>query len=62
MSEKDALMGDSEKLMDENKFLGGEICNEHLLGYDNGIAQCHYFLRVPLNHPGYDIMKMLVNR
>ncbi|BAT89879.1 hypothetical protein VIGAN_06099700 [Vigna angularis var. angularis] len=46
LSEKDALMDDHEKLMVENKFMDGEICNEHLLGFEKGIAQCHYFLRV----------------
>ncbi|KOM41331.1 hypothetical protein LR48_Vigan04g152900 [Vigna angularis] len=45
----------------QNKFLGEEICNECLLGFDQGIAQCHYFFQVLLDHLSYDIMKMVVD-
>lgn len=47
--------------MVENKFLGEDICNEHLIGFEQGIAQCHYFFQVPLEHPEYDVMKVVVD-
>lgn len=51
LSERDGLLAGREKLTVENKFLDNEICNEHFLGFDNGIAQCHYFFKVSLDHP-----------
>ncbi|KOM37786.1 hypothetical protein LR48_Vigan03g116800 [Vigna angularis] len=60
VKERDALL--SERLTIENNFLGDEICNEHLLGFEKGISEYHYFFKVPLDQPGYDIMKTLVDR
>lgn len=41
LNKKEGFLADLEKLTVENKFLGEEICNERLLGFDQGIAQCH---------------------
>lgn len=61
MKERDALAADRKKLADEHKFLGEEVCNERFKGFEQGIAQCHYFFQVPLDYPEYDVMKEVVD-
>lgn len=57
MDERDTLLANREKLAT----LGDKVCNEHVLGFKKGIAQCHYIFKVPLDHPSYDIMKTVVD-
>lgn len=38
-----------------------EFCEERQRGFEQGIAQCHYFFQSPLEHEGFDIMKILVD-
>lgn len=47
--------------MAENSALGDEICQERQLGFEQGIAQCHYFFKTPLNHYGFNIMNVYVD-
>ncbi|KOM47838.1 hypothetical protein LR48_Vigan07g154200 [Vigna angularis] len=61
IKEKDALVAARDKLAAENLSLGDEICNERLTSFEQGIAQCHYFFKTPLNHAGFDVMKVLVD-
>ncbi|KOM29349.1 hypothetical protein LR48_Vigan647s001000 [Vigna angularis] len=61
VKEKDALLSDRDKLAAENLSLGDEIYNELLIDFEQGIAQCHYFFKTPLNYAGFDIMKVLVD-
>ncbi|XP_022631506.1 uncharacterized protein LOC111240571 [Vigna radiata var. radiata] len=60
--ERDAMEVERDKLVTENASLGDEICSERQLGFDQGIAQCHYFFQTPLTHPDFDIMKIYVDR
>ncbi|KOM37834.1 hypothetical protein LR48_Vigan03g121600 [Vigna angularis] len=50
-----------EKLQAENKFLGEEISTEQLNGFEQGIAQCNYFLQVSFDHPEFDVMKPVID-
>ncbi|KOM37569.1 hypothetical protein LR48_Vigan03g095100 [Vigna angularis] len=61
MKERDSLIVDQKKLAAKNEYLARAMCDERLHGFDQGIAQCHYFFETPLNHPGFDIMKVLVD-
>lgn len=38
VKERDSLAANREKLVAENKYLGEEICNERLHGFEQGIA------------------------
>ncbi|KAG2394439.1 uncharacterized protein HKW66_Vig0181830 [Vigna angularis] len=58
--ERDSLRGKMQKLDEENKFLGEEVINEHVLGFNQTIAQCNLFYQVPLDDPHYDVMKTVV--
>lgn len=46
--------------MEENFYLRNEVYNEHVAGFEKGIAQCNYFFKVSLDHTGYNVMKMVV--
>ncbi|KOM41327.1 hypothetical protein LR48_Vigan04g152500 [Vigna angularis] len=59
--ERDALAATQAKMTVENKALGDDVCNERFRGFEQGIAQCHYFFKVPLDFPDFDIMKDVVN-
>lgn len=61
IKERNALETERDKLAAENASLGDEICSERQLGFDQGIAQCHYFFQTPLTHPDFDIMKVYVD-
>lgn len=59
--ERDAMEVERDKLVAENASLGDEICAERQLGFDQGVAQCHYFFQTPLTHPDFDIMKIYMD-
>lgn len=58
---QDAFLTNREKLTLEKRFLCDEVYNEHVFDFEKGIRQCNYFFKVSLDHPGYDVMKTLVN-
>ncbi|KOM45688.1 hypothetical protein LR48_Vigan06g099400 [Vigna angularis] len=52
--ERDALLAERDSLQDrvtrleaDNKLLGDEVVNEHLLGFDKALAQCNLLFQVP---------------
>lgn len=53
-TERDNLVADKVSLEDQ-------VCKECELGFTQGIAQCHYFFKTPLEHPDFDIMKVFMN-
>ncbi|KOM25938.1 hypothetical protein LR48_Vigan205s007500 [Vigna angularis] len=61
VKERDSLVFARDKLTAENLSLEDEIYNERLTGFEQGIAQCHYFFNTPHNRAGFDIMKVLVD-
>lgn len=61
IKERDIIATERDRLSAENAALGDEVCQERQLGFDQGIAQCHYFFQTPLTHPDFDIMKVYVN-
>ncbi|KOM55159.1 hypothetical protein LR48_Vigan10g105100 [Vigna angularis] len=62
LAERDDLLAQWVKLAKENTYLGYEVHNEHVAGFKKGITQCFYFFEVPIDHEGYDVMKMVVDR
>lgn len=61
VKERDAAIIERDKLTTENSALGDEVCEERQRGFEQGIAQCHYFFNTPLEHEGFDIMKVYVD-
>lgn len=61
IKDRDSLITTRDKLAFENESLGNEVCNERLIGFEQGIAQCHYFFNTPLNYAEFDIMKVFVD-
>ncbi|KOM58056.1 hypothetical protein LR48_Vigan11g108900 [Vigna angularis] len=45
----------------ENKLLGDEVVNEHLLGFDKALAQCRLLFQVPTDDPRLDVSLMVVD-
>lgn len=59
----DDLLAQRVKLVEENTYLGNEVYNEHVVGFEKGIVQYAYFFwSFDLDHEGYDVIKMVVNR
>lgn len=61
IKERDALVSERKKLSVENEFLGRVVFDERLTGFEQGVAQCHYFFKTPVSHPDFDVMKVLVD-
>lgn len=60
VKERDSLVANRKKLAAENEYLGRVVYDERLTWFEQGIAQCHYFFKTPLDHTGFDILKVLV--
>lgn len=61
LTERDSLRGKMQKMEEENKFLGDEVINEHVLGFNKPIARCNLLYQVPLDDPHFDVTKIIVN-
>ncbi|XP_017422236.1 uncharacterized protein LOC108331807 [Vigna angularis] len=68
MAERDGLLADQDSLQDrltkleaDNKFLGDEVMNEHLLGFEKALAQCNLLFQVPTDDPRLDVSMMVVD-
>lgn len=59
--ERNATIVDRVKLAADYSALEDEVCEERQRGFEQGIAQCHHFFTTPLEHEGFDIMKVLVD-
>lgn len=59
--ERDFALADRDRLTSEYSALEDEICEERQRGFEQGIAQCHYFFQTPLEHDGFNIMKIFVD-
>lgn len=57
-----ALITERDNLAIDKISLEEQVCKELELGFTQGIAQCHYFFKTPLEHPDFDIMKVFMNR
>ncbi|XP_022642122.1 uncharacterized protein LOC111242562 [Vigna radiata var. radiata] len=60
-SKKAATIADRDKSLVDFATLEDELCEERQRGFEQGIAQCHYFFKCPLQHEGFHIMKILVD-
>ncbi|KOM27520.1 hypothetical protein LR48_Vigan432s002500 [Vigna angularis] len=60
-AERDSLQDRVTKLEAENKLLGDEVVNEHLLGFDKALAQCNLLFQVPTDDPRLDVSMMVVD-
>ncbi|KOM34635.1 hypothetical protein LR48_Vigan02g078500 [Vigna angularis] len=68
VTERDDLLADRDSLRDRvlkleanNKFLGDEVVNEHLLGFEKALAQCNILFQVPTEDPRLDVSMMVVD-
>ncbi|KOM39772.1 hypothetical protein LR48_Vigan03g315400 [Vigna angularis] len=68
MAERDGLLADRDSLRDrvlkleaDNKFLGDEVVNELLLGFEKALAQCNLLFQVPTEDPCLDVSMMVVD-
>lgn len=61
IKERDAAITNQDRVAVENAALGDEVCKERQRGFDQGIAQCYYFFNTPLEHEGFDILKVYVD-
>ncbi|KOM55958.1 hypothetical protein LR48_Vigan10g185000 [Vigna angularis] len=61
LSKWDSLRDNVQKLEDENKFLGEEVINEHVLDFEKAFSQCNLLYHVPLDDSRFNVMKMIVN-
>ncbi|KOM34335.1 hypothetical protein LR48_Vigan02g048500 [Vigna angularis] len=60
LTERGALRDTVLKLENENKFLGDEVVNEHLLDFEKALAQCNLLFQVPLEDPHLDVGMIVV--
>ncbi|KOM42825.1 hypothetical protein LR48_Vigan05g042900 [Vigna angularis] len=60
-TERDSLLDRVTKLEAEVKLLGDEVVNEHVLGFDKAVAQCHLLFKVPTDDPRIDVSMMVVD-
>ncbi|KOM53185.1 hypothetical protein LR48_Vigan09g184400 [Vigna angularis] len=60
-TERDSLLDRVTKLEAEVKLLGDEVVNEHVLGFDKAVAQCHLLFQVPTDDPRLDVSMMVVD-
>lgn len=59
--ERDVALADQDKVIADYSTLEDEFCEERQRGFQQGIAQCHYFFQTPLEREGFSIMKVLVD-
>ncbi|KOM35252.1 hypothetical protein LR48_Vigan02g140200 [Vigna angularis] len=66
--ERDGLLANRDSLRDrvlkleaDNKFLGDEVVNDHLLGFEKALAQCNILFQVPTKDPRLDVSMMVVD-
>ncbi|KOM48277.1 hypothetical protein LR48_Vigan07g198100 [Vigna angularis] len=60
-AERDSLRARVAELEAENKLLGDEVVNEHLLGFDKALAQCNLLFQVPTDDSRLNVSMMVVN-
>ncbi|KOM50448.1 hypothetical protein LR48_Vigan08g127500 [Vigna angularis] len=60
-AERDSLHDQVTKLEAENKLLGDEVINEHVLGFDKDLTQCNLVFQVPTDDPRLDVSMMVVD-
>lgn len=58
MKDKNAVLTERDSLAADKTSLKDKVCQERELGFNQGITQCHYFFKTPLEHPHFDIMKV----
>ncbi|XP_022632808.1 uncharacterized protein LOC111240951 [Vigna radiata var. radiata] len=61
IKEKNVALTERDGLATEKATLEDQVCQERELGFNQGIAQCHYFFKTPLEHPNFDIMKVCLD-
>ncbi|KOM30005.1 hypothetical protein LR48_Vigan845s003300 [Vigna angularis] len=59
--ERDSLLDQVTKLEAKVKLLGDEVVNEHVLGFDKALAQCHLLSQVPTDDPRLNVSMMVVD-
>ncbi|KOM26287.1 hypothetical protein LR48_Vigan247s000500 [Vigna angularis] len=61
LAERDSLQDRVTKLEADNKLLGDEVVNEHLLEFEKALAQCNLLFQVPTDDPRLDVSMMVVD-
>ncbi|KOM28363.1 hypothetical protein LR48_Vigan538s000100 [Vigna angularis] len=49
------------KLENDKRFVGDEVVNEHVLGFENALTQCILLFQVPIDDPRLDVGMIVVN-
>ncbi|KOM41485.1 hypothetical protein LR48_Vigan04g168300 [Vigna angularis] len=60
-AERDSLQDQVTRLKVDNKLLGDEVVNEHLLEFDKALAQCNLLFQVLTNDPRLDVSMMVMD-
>ncbi|KOM40972.1 hypothetical protein LR48_Vigan04g117000 [Vigna angularis] len=61
MAEEDKKKASTLLAEGQVKLLGDEVVNEHVLGFDKAVAQCHLLFQVPTDDPRLDVSMMVVD-